>query len=103
MATVYEIPTSPNPQTFSITLSGTPYRFTLRWNAVAQLWSIDIADVNGTPILSGLLVVTGVDLLAPYEYLNFGGSLFAMTDNNSDLPPAFATLGETSHLYWVAP
>lgn len=101
MATVYEIPTSPNPQTFSITLNGILYRVTLRWNSIAQLWFIDFADAAGSAILAGVPVVTGADLLAQYAYLNFGGKLFALTDNAPDLPPTFTNLGRIGHLYWV--
>lgn len=102
MTTVFEIPTSPTPQTFSITLSGVQYRVTLKWNASAQLWVIDIADSNNVVIVAGVHVVTGADLLAQYEYLGFGGKLFAMTDSDPDLPPGFSDLGKNGHLYWVA-
>jgi hypothetical protein len=102
MADVFEIPTSPTPQSFAITLSGVQYRVTLRWNPIAQLWFIDFADVAGNALLLGVPVVTGADLLAQYAYLNFGGALFAMTDDAPDLPPGFTNLGKTGHLYWIA-
>lgn len=103
MGIVYEIPTTPNPQTLSISLSGVQYRLTLKWNVTAQLWFVDIADINGALILGGVPVVTGADLLEQYEYLNLGGKLFAMTDNDPDLPPGFTNLGTTGHIYWVTP
>lgn len=101
MTTAYEIPLTATPQSFSITLGGTQYNVTLKWNVSAGVWVIDLADVDGNPVLCGVPLVTGVDLLEPYGYLNFGGQLFALTDNAPDTPPSFTDLGDTSHLYWV--
>lgn len=101
MANVYEIPTTSEPQTFAVSLSGVNYTLTLRWNTAAGLWFLDIATADGVAILSGVPLVTGADLLEQYAYLNLGGKMFCATDNNPDMPPAFATLGDSSHLYWI--
>lgn len=101
MTTAYEIPLSPTPQTLTIALSGKTYRLKLRWNVTAQVWILDITDEQGVDILTGLAVVTGCDLLEPFDYLDFGGSLVALTDNNYDLPPTFKNLGSTGHIYWI--
>lgn len=101
MTQAYEIPTSPTPQSFTITLSGVQYQLALRWCDPAASWLLDIADVNGVPLLSGIAVVTGTDLLDPYAYLGFGGALYAATDHDPDTPPGFDTLGRTSHIYWI--
>ena len=62
---------------------------------------LDIADINGAAILSGLPIITGTDLLEQFGYLNFGGQLIAQTDFAVDLPPTYENLGQTGHLYWV--
>lgn len=98
---VFEIPLSPTPQTFSLALGGTTYKVTVRWNVTASAWVLDLAQANGAAILSGVPLVTGVDLLSPYPYLNFGGALYAGNDHEVDAPPGFDDLGVTSHLYWV--
>lgn len=103
MANTYEIPVTPNPQTFSITLSGIDYNVQILWNDAAQCWVIDFADANNIPIVSGIPLVTGVDLLGPYTDLKFKGKLFVQTDNNLAEPPTFDNLGITGHLYWVTP
>ena len=75
---LYKIPLTPTPQTFNINLADKEYRLTVRWNASfgSESWILDIAAAdNGTPILSGIPIVTGVDLLGPYEDLEFGGHL----------------------------
>lgn len=101
MSTAYEIPLAPGPQRLTISLGGVQYRLTVKWNVQAQIYILDIADLNGVPILSGVPIVTGADLLAQYEYLGFGGQLIAQTDFDVDLPPGFTNLGTTGHLYWV--
>jgi hypothetical protein len=98
---VFEIPLSPAPQTFSISLSGVDYQLTVRWNVVAAAWTLDVADTAGEPIVVGIPIVTGVDLLEQYAYLNLGGKLIAQSDNTPDAVPTFANLGAGGRLYWV--
>lgn len=103
MSTPYEIPLSPQPQTFGIAIAGVTYKLTVMWNFVNASWIIDIADSSGNPILSGVPMVTGADLLEQFGYLNFGFQLIAQTDNSPDTVPAFETLGSTGHLYAITP
>jgi hypothetical protein len=103
MTTAYEIPLSAEPQTFNIPIGGTTYGFNVQWNAPNASWMIDITDASGNPIVSGIPMVTGVDLLEQFGYLSFGFSLVAQTDNAPDVVPTFATLGQTSHLYAILP
>ncbi|WP_343724943.1 phage baseplate plug family protein [Herbaspirillum huttiense] len=103
MSTNYEIPLTAEPQAFSIALAGTTYQFTVRWNAISAAWIIDIADASGAAIVSGIPMVTGVDMLEQFDYLNFGFQLVAQTDNDPDAVPDFAGLGTTGHLYAIVP
>lgn len=97
----YEIPLVSMPQTFSISLGGVTYNLTLRWIDAGQFWVLDIDDQNNLPILNGVPLITGVDLLEPYEYLNFGGQLFVTSDFDTNAPPTSSNLGSQSHLYFV--
>lgn len=101
MSTVLKIPTSPQSQQFSITLGTVTYNVTLKWNYIANAWVLDFADIDNNPILQGVPLITGADLLEQYAYLNFAGQLIAQTDNNPDLPPSYATLGSDANLYFV--
>lgn len=101
MSTAYEIPLSATPQRLSISLGGVQYRLTVRWIVPMACWVLDISDVEGNPILSGLPIITGADMLAQYEYLNFGGQLIAQSDFDINAVPNFTNLGTTGHLYWV--
>ncbi|UNA00781.1 hypothetical protein ZHS_25 [Edwardsiella phage vB_EpM_ZHS] len=97
----YEIPLSPEPQLFNIQLAGVTYYLTLRWNGEAEAWRLDIAAQDRTPLLNGLLVVTGLDLLGQYAYLGFGGMLIVQTDADPDAVPTFENLGKEGHIFFV--
>lgn len=101
MAT-YEIPLSPQPQTFGITLAGRSLSLTVQWRDVAEGgWMLDIAGSDGVPLLRGVPLVTGADLLAQYAYLGLGGQLIVQTDFDIDATPTWENLGDTAHLYFV--
>lgn len=101
MATPYEIPLSPQPQTLNIQLAGVGYILRVVFNEASQCWSIDISDAENNPIVHGIPMVTGVDLLGQYEYLGIGGALVAQTDYAADAVPTFENLGLTGRLYFV--
>lgn len=104
MRTVVEIPfRAAQAQRFGITLAGTPYNMRLTYN-VAQdgRWILDIGDASGALLVAGIPLVTGVDLLAQYAYLGFGGTLVVTTDRGAGEVPTFDGLGVTSHLYFIA-
>jgi hypothetical protein len=124
MPTYYEIPTSSDPQTFSIQLAGVTYNMHLTYheaNAENQFelvgfdsstntlidtntissWILDIFDSDNNPVVLGLPLIPGIDLLYQYQYLNLGGSLVVSTEASTNSVPTFAGLGESSHLYFV--
>ena len=84
-------------------MAATSNRMTFKWNKWAACWMVDIADVNGAPIISGVAVVTGADLLEQFKYLNLGGQLIAQTDHNTDAVPTFKNLGKDGHVYYATP
>lgn len=99
---VYVIPLSPTPQRFTINLGGIEYGLTVRYrNTDMGGWTLDIADRSGVPIVNGIPLVTGCDLLAQYRHLGFAGELRAQTDDEPDAAPTFENLGNQSHLYWI--
>jgi hypothetical protein len=103
----FEIPLVPSPQRFAVQLGGTGYSLTFQFrNAglpeAGGTWVVDIGDSLGNPLVCGIPLVTGADLLAQYAYLNFGGALVVTSDGDPDAVPTFDNLGITSHLYWVS-
>ena len=97
----YEIPTINKNQQFTIVLNSVKYTFTIIWSAANNTWVIDIGDYQNTPIISGIPMVANVDLLKPFEHLNFSGKLIAVTDSSPNTPPTSENLGTSGHLYWV--
>lgn len=99
---VYEIPLSPQPQKFAVALGGVNYRLTVKWSASAMGgWFLDIATPEDVPVISGIPLVTGANLLAQYDYLGFTGGLAVQTDFDVYATPTFDNLGQRSHLFFV--
>jgi hypothetical protein len=104
--TPYLIPTQPQAQQIQITLGTVAYNLVLRWNVPNASWMMDILDDSGNQILSGVPVVTGEDLLAPFSYLGIGGSvgageIQAQTASDTFAVPTYANLGTDGNLYWL--
>lgn len=102
MANFFEIPLSATPQLFTVQLSGIDYNILLSYRDVDEGgWFIDIADINGSPIVNGIPLVTGTNLLEQYAHLGFAGRMWVQTINDPDAPPTFLNLGTEAFLYWV--
>lgn len=101
MAT-YEIPLSPEHQRFAITLAGVEYQLRVTYrDAVEAGWILDINDSSGSPLVCGIPLITGADLLGQLQYLGIGGQLWVATDGDPDAVPTFDNLGTLSHLYFI--
>ncbi len=97
----YRIPLSPEPQSLTVSLGGVEYRLTIRWlEADEGGWLLDIATSEGVDLVAGIPLVTGCDLLEPYDYLGIGGGLAVWSDG-SDLPPTPDNLGQGVELYFL--
>jgi hypothetical protein len=66
-------------------------------------WTVDVADTFGAPVLCGVPLITGSNLLGQYQYLDFLGGLLVLTDGFMDggPVPGFYDLGSSSNVYWV--
>lgn len=99
--TTFEIPLSPEPQRFSISLVGTTYQMAVHWCRPSNCWILDIATSDGEPLLSGVPLITGANLLSQFGYVGIPGALVVQTDHDADAVPTFDNLGKTGHLYFV--
>ncbi len=99
----YEIPLTPASQTFQTTIMGASYTLTVTWRQAAGLWFLDIADSSNNPLVNGVAMVTGVDLLGQYAFLNFVFKLYVISDVTPDALPTYDNLGIGSHLYVATP
>ena len=104
---VFRIPLAPMPQRFAITLGGTTYTLRFQFRNAGSFdgsegdWIMDIGDSLGNPLVCGIPLVTGADLLAQYAYLNFPGQLWIWSDGVRDAVPSYLGLGVSSHLFFV--
>jgi hypothetical protein len=110
MATNSEIPTrSGRPFSERVSLLGTVYTIKFYWNTVSNCWAGDFYDEAGsTPILLGMPLVTGSDLLEQFGYIPLGANTIftVMTtgpDKSPDTVPTFTNLGGEGHLYVSTP
>ena len=77
---------------FTIALGGKEYRLTVRWfDAPEGGWLLDLATVEDEPVIAGIPLVAGCDLLEQYGYLGTGGKLAV----SGDVPPTWTTWGKT--------
>jgi hypothetical protein len=102
---VFEVPLSPEPQRFNITLAGVPYRLTFTWNddPLTGGWYMNIADNSGNLIRGGIPLTTGVDLMEQFKYLEMGGGFAVQTDHDTLAAPTYENLGINSHLFFIIP
>lgn len=98
----YEIPLDPKAVVFAITLGNNDYSMQIVWNPISMCWVLDIADGSDVPLVQGIPLITGADLLAQYAYLGFGGGLVVTTDDGVGVP-TFEGLGVSGHLYFTVP
>lgn len=93
---LYEIPLQSNSQTFPININSVVLNLTIIWRSSQYI--LDIADSTGTPIVQGIALTTGANLLEQYAYLNLPGSWWVISDDGLLTPPTYSDLGQTVHL-----
>lgn len=98
---INEIPLSPTPQKFTISLAGVQYQADVVWNSYSNNWNLSLANSLGVPVLSSIPLVTGSDLLQQFDYLLLGGALITQSDSDLTKNPTLKGLGITEHLYFV--
>jgi hypothetical protein len=101
VATYYEIPTQPVNQEFDVSLAGVTYHLILTWCPPNNAWNMSIEDAQRNPLVSGIPLITGADLLEQFGYLGIGGSLIVQSDFDPDQVPDYGSLGSTGHLFFV--
>lgn len=101
MAQFYEIPTGPSARTLSTVLAGQTYSLRLAYaEAPEGGWFIDIADDAGKPLIAGLMLTSGPDLLQPYPNLGIKAKLYLVPDAGAG-PLSYDNLGLSWHLIFT--
>ncbi|WP_458038696.1 phage baseplate plug family protein [Pantoea ananatis] len=94
-----EILLSPDNQQFSMAVKGSSYSFRVLWRDIC--WVLDISDGTGSAIISSIPLVTGTDLMEPFNHLGLGFSLLVVCDVPGQDYPTETDLGTRSHLYII--
>lgn len=93
---IQEIPLTADNQQFSIILAGTTWRISITWRDL--YWIMDLQNDREEPVISGIPLVTGADLLAQYAYMGLGFKLVVVCDDSTQVYPTKTDLGGRSHL-----
>lgn len=104
--TTLTLPFSGVPETFSTQLGSVGYRITALWrdnDAGMGGWVIDLADADSNPILQGVPLITGADLLEQFGYLGLGFKLYVQTVQDPDATPTFENLGSDANVFAILP
>lgn len=86
----------------SVTINATVQSFncTINFNETAQYWILNIYQGDGTPIILGMPMVTGLNLLRQYQYLGIGSIyVWNVAGVTTDSPNA-SNLGVDFQLLW---
>jgi hypothetical protein len=88
---------------YSVALGGSVVSIVTRYSYSAQCWQMDLSDSLGNAILTGLMLVPGVDLLKPYPQIKrtLGSLLLVELTEGDYISPD--SLGTTTKLLWFEP
>lgn len=92
MPSFFEIPFSPRPERFTVTLSGTDYRLTVQYRKAGGAgWVLDVADAQDNPLVSGLP-------LTPQRSLTPAAEMNAFDTRTESRMPVSAT--DSNTMFW---
>lgn len=95
-----EIPLTPDNQQFNMVINNAAFRLKILWRE--RYWVMDMLDGEDNVIISGIPLITGVNLLAQYPALKFGFALVVICDDPAQALPTKTDLGVASHLYIIS-
>lgn len=99
--TAFALPLVSAQQKVGVTLAGVDYILYVRWNYISNTWNLDIHTSSDTLLIGAIPLVTGLDLLEQFGYMNIGGRLEVQTDGDTFKVPTFENLGTDSVLYFI--
>lgn len=77
------------------------YTFRLRFNYRMARWIMDLATRDGTDLICGIPLLTGVDLIGKYRFDGLPPGDFQVYDTTQNLlTPGFSDLGKTVFLLY---
>lgn len=92
----YEIPLNNGNQKFNIRLGSAQYKLQLIYRV--KSWYLDIFDNAEKPLIAGLPLVMGDNLLVQHQHI-IKGALYVL-NTNEDESQAFSDLSTAIKLFW---
>ena len=97
--TFTELPLPRGPSIFSASIKGRDFRFRFAYaNTDGGGWYVDIGDADSNPLICGLPLTTGLNLLGQFGYLNLGFGLYVSVDGRPDEAPIYDDMGNALHV-----
>lgn len=98
----FEIPVRPRQAVkMSLPLGAATYHLQFVWNVVSSCWNLDILTAQDVPVITGIPLVTGADLLEQYGYLGIPGRLVVQSINDPAAVPTFDNFGTEGFIYYI--
>ena len=93
---IYEIPLQAGNQKFNVTLGKAIFKLRLIYRI--DQWYLDILDTSEKPLITGLLLCPGIDLLEQYKHV-INGSLYVANFEQDEIAK-YGYLGSKIKLYY---
>ncbi|KPH79314.1 phage baseplate plug family protein [Bosea vaviloviae] len=104
MATTSEFPLRPEAQTMTVELGAVEYVVRFGWaDTTDGGWFIDISAYDGAPLLRGLPLTAGENVLQQFDYLGIPGEIRVQTDGNDLVEPSYSNLGSNGKVLFISP
>lgn len=104
MPKVQEFPLRPEAQQMTIELASVLYTVRFGWcDTPDGGWFMDLGTYEGAPLIQGLPLTAGEDVLQQFAYLGIGGEIRVETDGNSLVEPTYGDLGSNGKVLFIAP
>lgn len=103
MAT-FEFPLSPNAQQMTVPIGDRELTFRFAWSDSPDGgWFVDISTLDGAPLVRGLPLTAGENVLQQFGYLGIGGAIYVQTDADPFVEPTYDNLGLNGRVFLVTP
>lgn len=62
-----------------VVLDGIPYQLRFWWNTTGEYWTMQMLNLSGTVLLSGIKIVLGIELISSFAWMGLPpGELYAV-------------------------
>lgn len=100
----FEFPLTPGAQQMTVPVSDEQFTFRFAWSDSPEGgWFIDILRLDGSPLVRGLPLTAGENVLQQFDYLGISGAIYVQTDNDPLVEPTYDNLGLNGRVFFVTP